>query len=228
MESTDPQEASLRLREAYGQMTEEELCAVAEDANDLTPIAKETLQAVISERGLNIQLKTAATSLEDQALAAPDNDGLVYLCPVWSEAGAKHVQDLLNAESIPSYLGPDNVRRIEDCKGFFGSGVDLKVAAADQDRALALLDAAEAEKERELKDEDEFEDEDEQDRKVNLEDVEGLEEGKGYVLCPKCQSPDVDIARDPQLPPDAATIPWLCNACGHKWRTDVIEDSLKN
>lgn len=221
MESTDPQEVSRQLRETYGQMTEEELCAVAEDAVDLTPVAKEALHAVISERGLHIQLKTATASPEDQGLAAPDKDGLVYLCPVWTDEGARHIQDLLNTESIPSYLGPDNVRRVEDFRRFFNSAVDLKVAAADRDRAMALLEPAETEDERELKDEEE--DEDEQDNKVDLENVEGLEEGKGYVLCPKCQSPEVDIDRDPQLPPDGATIPWLCNACGHKWKTDVIE-----
>ena len=220
MESIDPEEARRELRETYGQMTEDELCAVAEDVRDLTPIARETLQTVISEKGLNIQLKAAAASPEDQGLAAPDKDGLVYLCPVWSEEGARYVQDLLNSESIPSYLGPDNVRRVEDFKRFFDSGVDLKVAAADRDRALALLEPAEAEDERELEDEEESEDE--QDDKVNLDDVEGLEEDKGYVLCPKCESPEVDIDSDPQIPPDAATIPWLCNACGHKWKTDVI------
>ncbi|HET8889580.1 MAG TPA: hypothetical protein VFQ41_11805 [Candidatus Angelobacter sp.] len=188
----------------------------------LRRFAKETLQAVISERDLNIQLKTATASPEDQGLAAPDKDGLVYLCPVWTDEGARHIQDLLNTESIPSYLGPDNARRVEDFKRFFGSAVDLKVAAADQDRAMALLNAAEAKNERALKDEEEFEDEDEQDDQVNLDDVEGLEEGKGYVLCPKCHAPEVDIDSDPQMLPDAATIPWLCNACGHKWKTDVI------
>jgi DNA-directed RNA polymerase subunit M/transcription elongation factor TFIIS len=218
MESIDPQQQWRELRETYGQMSEDELCAVAEDARDLTPVAKEALQAEISERGLNIQLKTVTASLEDQGLAAPDKDGLVYLCPVWSEEGARYVQDLLNTESIPSYLGPDNVRRVEDFKRFFGAGVDVKVAAADRDRAMAALEPAEAEDGRELEDEEEFEDEEEQDDKVNLEDVEGLEEGKDYVLCPKCQSPEVDIESDPQIPPDDATIPWRCNVCSHKWK----------
>jgi hypothetical protein len=223
MESIDPQQQSRQLRETYSQMTEEELCAVAEDAFDLTPVAREALQAIISDRHLAIQLKTAPPLPEDPDLTAPDEDGLVYLCPVWSEDGARRVQELLNTESIPSYLGPDNVRRVEDFKRFFDSAVDLKVAAADRDRAMALLELAEAKDEPELEDKEEAEDDEEQDDKVNLDDVEDLEEGKGYVLCPECHSPEVDIDSDPQIPPDDATIPWCCNVCGHKWKTNVIE-----
>ena len=50
MESVDQQ--LWQLKENYARMTEGELGALAEDAYDLTTIAREALQAVISERGI--------------------------------------------------------------------------------------------------------------------------------------------------------------------------------
>ena len=50
MESVDQQVR--QLKENYEHMTEGELCAVAENAYDLTEIAREALQAVVSEKVL--------------------------------------------------------------------------------------------------------------------------------------------------------------------------------
>ena len=47
MESVDQQWQC--LRQNYARMTEDELGAVADDAYDLTPVAREALQAEISE-----------------------------------------------------------------------------------------------------------------------------------------------------------------------------------
>lgn len=55
MKSLDQQEQWHQLTDTYRQMSEEELGWVADDAFDLVPVAREALQAVISERGLKIQ-----------------------------------------------------------------------------------------------------------------------------------------------------------------------------
>lgn len=59
MKNLDQQEQWHQLTDTYRHMTEEELGRVAEDAFDLVPTAREALQAVISERGLKIQLAAA-------------------------------------------------------------------------------------------------------------------------------------------------------------------------
>ena len=48
-----------QLKATYAGMTEDELAAVASDAYDLTDIAQQALRVVISNRGLNIIVKTA-------------------------------------------------------------------------------------------------------------------------------------------------------------------------
>ena len=55
MESVDQQ--FRQLKENYEHMTEGELAALAEEAYDLTEIAREALQAVITEKGLDLRLK---------------------------------------------------------------------------------------------------------------------------------------------------------------------------
>lgn len=94
MESIDPEVVRRQLQENYEQMTEDELSVVAEDAYDLTDPARETLQAEIARRGLNIELKTPplpAHTLDDDLIretvfelvhSKPEDDiGFNVLCP---------------------------------------------------------------------------------------------------------------------------------------------------
>ena len=55
MESVDQQ--FRQLKENYEHMTEGELCALAEEAYDLTEIAREALQAVILREAYTVRLK---------------------------------------------------------------------------------------------------------------------------------------------------------------------------
>lgn len=55
-----------RLRKTYAAMTEDELAAIAADGYDLTDAAKAMLRAEISQRGLNIELRTAAIKPDDK------------------------------------------------------------------------------------------------------------------------------------------------------------------
>jgi hypothetical protein len=55
MESVDQQ--FRQLKENYEHMTEGELYGFAEKAYDLTEIAREALQAVITEKGFTVRLK---------------------------------------------------------------------------------------------------------------------------------------------------------------------------
>ena len=100
MESVDQQWQ--RLKERYAQMTESELAALAEDASDLTEVAQEALQAVIAERGLDIQLK-----MEPPAPLRghpPEEENIVTIgWPENAEQGGR-VMEALTAAGIPSFF----------------------------------------------------------------------------------------------------------------------------
>ena len=119
MASIDPEHEWRQLKETYGQMTEDELSAVAEDAYDLTPIAREVLQAEIAARGLPIQLKAkpAVTA------ADIDIDDLACIYQLWDADEAKWVKGILDVASILSFLGPENVLHLEDFKSGFENGL---------------------------------------------------------------------------------------------------------
>jgi hypothetical protein len=107
-----------QLKERYAQMTEDELAAVAENAYDLTEIAREALQAVVKERGFAVRLK-----LEPPAPSQPEDEDLVIFCWPRSLEKADRMMKTLAAAGIPSFL----------C---------LEVWADDLKRAHAALDRA--------------------------------------------------------------------------------------
>ncbi|MGB9122817.1 MAG: hypothetical protein WCE73_19530 [Candidatus Angelobacter sp.] len=108
MESVDQQ--FRRLKENYENMTQGELCALAEEANDLTEIAREALQAVISEKGITVRL-----SLEPlPPLRVEDEDLVIFVRPQSAQA-AERIMRVLAAAGIPSFLSlevrADDVKR---------------------------------------------------------------------------------------------------------------------
>jgi len=91
-----------RLKERYGQMTEDELAVIAQDASDLTEVAQEALQAVIAERGLDIRLK-----MEPPAPLRgdpPEAEGIVTLGWPQSAEEAGRAMEALTAAGISSFL----------------------------------------------------------------------------------------------------------------------------
>jgi DNA-directed RNA polymerase subunit M/transcription elongation factor TFIIS len=111
-----------QLKENYTHMTEGELCALAEDAYDLTEIAREALQAVLSQRGIAVRLKLEPTPSGSPHAEPPEEDLVVFSWP-WSAEDAGRTMETLAAAGIPSFLS-------------------LEVRADDVKRAQAALDAA--------------------------------------------------------------------------------------
>lgn len=215
MSKPDAAQQWQELKENYSQMSEDELCSVAEDAFDLVPIAREALQAVISEKGCKIALAQAPGPAEPAELLAPieaaddADDRLVSVCCLRSRADAERAKAILAYNFIASCLGPDDVVDLDDFKGSFDGGVDLKVFANDSGRATrALLEIA-----------------------LDLADPDLPEDEREYaVTCPKCQSEGVVFeGRDPQPETSNATqkLNWTCAECGHKWKDDGIAQPVK-
>ena len=205
MQDIDVQQHWRELREAYAQMNEDELGRVAADAFDLTPIAREALQAVISERGLKIQLAASPAPAEPSEIADSSDDELVCVRTLDSEAEAKEAKAILDANFIASCLGPENIVDLEDFKGSFEGGVDLKVFANDSRRASSVLSSYAPQEE-------------------TAEELEA--ESKEYaVTCPKCRSEEVVF--EGEVPnsdhqPAPAEFNWSCADCGHHWKDDGI------
>jgi rubrerythrin len=107
MESLDQQ--FRQQKENYERMTEGELAAIAERAYDLTEIAREALQAVIMEKGVDIRIK-----MEPLALPPEDEDLVIFGWPRGAEAAGQSMK-ILAAAGIPSFLTlevrPDDVNR---------------------------------------------------------------------------------------------------------------------
>ncbi|HKD82204.1 MAG TPA: hypothetical protein VKH81_21105 [Candidatus Angelobacter sp.] len=124
MESVDEQ--FRQQKENYEHMTEGELYALAEEAYDLSEIAREALQAVIMEKNLDLQLK-----LDPLAPRRPEDEDLVIFRwePNIEEAG--WTMKALAAAGIPAFLCVE-VR-----------GDDVKRAHAAFERALDDLSTQE-------------------------------------------------------------------------------------
>lgn len=195
MESVDRQ--FRQQKENYEHLTEGELCALAEDAYDLTEIAREALKSVLSERGIAVRLK-----LEPPAESDGD-EGLIILTRHGWPANAEQARmtmGALSAAGIPSFLGPDNVMHLEEFQGKFDGPVSLKIRDVDRNRAVAALRRALA---------------------AAWGDSKDPEEEKNYaILCPKCHSAEVVLeGRDSELaePPPTAKFLWNCDACSYRW-----------
>jgi rubrerythrin len=133
MESVDQQ--FRQLKENYERMTEGELAAIAERAYDLTEIAREALQAVIMEKGVDIRIK-----MEPLALPPKDEDLVIFGWPRGAEAAGRTMK-ILAAAGIPSFLTlevrPDDVNRAH---AVLQRAYDEEIKEADpDDKEYAIL-----------------------------------------------------------------------------------------
>ena len=215
MESVDQQ--FRQQKENYAHMTEEELCALAEEAYDLTEIAREALQAEISERGLNIQLKAEPEQEPTPAPAfagPPEGTALQEYGWFYSLGEAKQAKDVLTNAGIPCYFGPVYIEAPEDFKGNFELGLPMKVRDVDWQRALAAFRHAWQQEE------------EKQEEKKQEEEPEDTEEKDFAVLCPKCHSDAVVLENCEGASPRYTKYNWSCDACGHQWKDEGIEQEV--
>jgi DNA-directed RNA polymerase subunit M/transcription elongation factor TFIIS len=207
MDTADPQEAS-RLQERYAQMTDEELQAVADEGYELTETAQQILQSAIRQRRLDIRLKDKAAPEPSYVEVSPDDFDpsdldLVVAQRVWDQAEAIQVKGILNNAGIPCFLGLNNLEDVNAFNINFDKGVDLKIRSIDQRHAIqALKDSLPPDPEIE-----------------NAADT--------LARCPRCHSTEI-VFRSLDLQPgtDSAfdsKFNWSCDACGHQWKDDGIE-----
>jgi hypothetical protein len=202
MGSLDPIEESRHLQERYARLTDDELQAVADEGYDLTDIAKQTLRAEILGRGLPVQLRSAPAPNPATGEVDPSGLELIIVNRVWDLAEARQLKSILDDARIPSYLGPENLDNLETFHGNFDGGVDLKVRYVDNQRALQAISQS-------LPPDSEVE--------------------TAYVpRCPQCHSLEIVFqSLDSGSAANSAcnsTFNWSCDACGHQWKDQGIEE----
>lgn len=214
MESVD-QEFRL-AKEHYAGMTEGEIGTLAAEAYNLTEIGREALAAVIAEKRFKIQLAEAPPEEPKGVGDCEDELDLDTVCQVKSEADAKRAKGILDANFIASCLGPDNIADLENFKGSFDCGIDLKVFSEDSRRAAAALDKYAPDL-----------------MKCDDDVPENNDELDYAVTCPDCQSEDIILDQADAHPEDVEhrfgyKYRWTCAACGHQWQDNGFVHIVNN
>jgi hypothetical protein len=210
----EPADYQFRLaKEHYAGMTEGEIGALANEAYNLTEIGREALAAVISERGLDLKLKTVpAPALGPCDRLDIDDSELVSWGWAMNEEELKNIKAWLTTVGTACFIGPDKVLEPEDYKGSFVDGVNVKIRSVDRRRTLTRF--AILEKKAALLREKTGEQPDD-------EDEQGYE-----IRCPQCNSAEVVFeerdCKDSINPPPTAKYKWSCCACNNQWQDDGV------
>lgn len=214
MDTSNPAAEWQRLEEVYRQKEDAELELIADEAYDLTDIARQVLEREIGSRGLKIRLRIEPEEMgEDESEPEyAENEGeecdpatldLVRCNRVWDKEEATKIKQAYEEAGIPAYLGPDLVENVEDYKGSFEDGVEFQVRDVDVQRARALLTWLYR---------------DEPEDKTEYPDAD--------FRCPKCKSDEIvfeDLEKEtPDQPDFQSKFNWRCEACGHEWIDDGV------
>ncbi len=212
MNDIDVQQEWQRLEAAYAEMTEDELSSLAEQAYELTDIAKQALRAAMSSRGMKIGLREIPPTHAETKGEEPGGDldpeelDLTDASEVWDADEARRVMRVLYQAGVPAYLGPENLQDVDAFHSSFESGVQIRVPSVDQQRAFRALARAAAETDHDA------------------------EEEKPYVArCPYCHSEEIVFEElvAAASASDSATAQkyrWRCDNCGKEWEDDGLED----
>jgi len=180
-------------------------------ADDPVKVARRALNAEICEQELDAQGLDTANQL-DPFLRDPFPAGLdparyhMYCVEKATDAAeAREIMNVLETAGLKAYLGPDNVESVDDYRGSYEEGVEIKVMKFQAKYAIAELRRFAAREAQRETSEDE-----------NL-----------VARCPKCNSGDIvfqsiDVEPGTEPGPDAK-YNWTCDACGHQWKDDGIE-----
>ena len=213
-----------RLTDLYSTMSEGELEKLANEAYELTDMARDVLRGEISRRGLRFQLldQPAQPEIAQPEQLAQDFDPadleLIGFGRVYDLADARQTKSILDQAGIPSYFGSDNLENVEQLGPSFVAaeaeaqergykvGIQLKIRSQDQQNAFRAFANAP-------------QDPDPQDSPVD--------EPNYRAICPRCNSSEIvfegleeDGSRDPEV---ESQWNWSCDACGHRWKDDGVE-----
>ncbi len=135
----DTEKERWRLSRLYGSMTQSEVEKLAADAGSLSDAAKWALKLDLSRRGLKTKLGEPATSFE-----APTLSKVVNLRQYMTLPEALLAKSILESAGIESFLGDQNIIRMDWFLSNALGGVKLRVREEDVEVATALLNQSRA------------------------------------------------------------------------------------
>ena len=187
-------------------MQESELAEIAADAQSLTEIARETLRAEMSRRGMKPTPAAAVPTIIDANRADLPKPVIIGRYRDLPEASI--AKSILDSAGIESFLIDDNLVRLDWFYSNLVGGIKLVVREQDADGAGKMLDQVVPEK---------F-------------DVDNVGEYQ-QPLCPKCRSFEVShdgLNKPPTyaalflgLPIPITEKGWKCHSCGNAWHDDA-------
>jgi hypothetical protein len=198
MTSPNSERERQRLAEWYAAKSNEELTQLASDAGSLTDMAKATLRAAISRRGLDIPL------VEKIAADDAEHFEVIAIRRYRDIPAALLAKSILDSAGIENFLTDVNTVRMDWLWSNALGGVRLFVKDSDASAAEELLNQSF---------QDSFE-------------VEGQERFT-QPRCPVCQSFGVsykglhkrigDASIILHVPIPLSRLGWRCASCGHMW-----------
>src|ERR1051326_3218410 len=227
----DPGQERQRLTERYAEMPLEKLEKIAADWDELTEIARETLEAEIQKRGSSVpdsvkvkpappqpvvEIPIPEEPEEDEegpsAAIEPDNSSGTKLVMVRSFRDlpeALLAKGSLDSAGIEAFLADDNIVRMDWFWSNLIGGVKLMVSPEDFDEATAILD------------------------QPIPETIETPEGEYDQPHCPQCGSLDVSFEELNKpiayggafisLPLPVHNQGWKCHTCEHQWDAPAEE-----
>jgi hypothetical protein len=136
MTMIDPEQERQRLAEVYSGKTDADLGQVAEQAHELSDIAREALRAELTKRGLYVG------QLDDEAQGEETAEfrDLVVIRSYWNLMEAELAKGLLDSAGIEAFLFDDNMVRLDWFNANALGGVKLRVDASNVEAANRVLD----------------------------------------------------------------------------------------
>jgi Putative prokaryotic signal transducing protein len=133
----DPEQERARLTEVYSQQTDEQLEEIARHGDNLTDVARQSLQAELSKRGLS-NVPPEEFGDTNQAELAFRN--LITIRSYWNLLEAELAKGALEAAGIECFLFDDNMVRMDWFNANAIGGVKLRVDRGNVDDANRILD----------------------------------------------------------------------------------------
>jgi hypothetical protein len=125
-----------RLAQRYASMTETEVKDLAADACSLSDAAKWALKVDLSRRGLQIKLAEPAPAPKE---STKEHSRIVSLLKYMTLPEALLAKSILESAGIESFLGDQNIVRMDWFLSNALGGVKLRVREEDAEEAAALL-----------------------------------------------------------------------------------------
>jgi len=202
MRIIDEQKERRRLAELYASLEEGELKEIAGDADSLTPVAREALRSEMLSRGMEAPPANAGAA--ETPASKDETPSPVMIARYGGVPEALVAKSMLDSAGIESFLGDENLVRLDWFYSNLVGGIKLMVREEDAETARAVLERNIPEK---------------------LE-VAGVGEYE-QPSCPKCGSLDVSFdGLDKRVaytgfflgvPIHLKHKGGKCHACGHEW-----------